>query len=127
MRKRVWPNSQSKSDFCEKVMVSLGCVAFVESEWHLILGGEGSLDTVELFNWRTFKQCQLPNLPVGVYGHVATSLKDVPVFCEGGKNRRSCFKMDKKTKKWVSVRINFYLQFTLTLWLELRYTFFTHF
>lgn len=76
---------------------------FVESEWHLIIGGAGSPNTVELFNWRTFQHCQLPNLPIGVYGHVATSMNGVPVFCEGGRSRRSCYKMDKATRKWVSV------------------------
>ena len=76
---------------------------FVESEWHLIMGGAGSPNTVELFNWRTFQHCQLPNLPVGVYGHVAGFMEGVPVFCEGQILRNSCYKMDKLTKKWVSV------------------------
>jgi hypothetical protein len=46
---------------------------------------------------------RLPDLPVGVFGHVAASMKDVPVFCESGRNRKACFKMDKATRKWVSV------------------------
>jgi hypothetical protein len=75
----------------------------LESEWQLILGGAGSPNKVELFNWRTNQQCQLPDLPVGVYGHVAAFMEGVPVFCEAGTIRRSCYKMDKTTKKWVSV------------------------
>jgi hypothetical protein len=45
----------------------------------------------------------LPDLPVGVYGHVAAFIEGVPVFCEAGTERRACYKMDKLTKKWVSV------------------------
>ena len=61
---------------------------FSESEWHLIIGGAGSPNTAELFNWHTNQQCQLPDLPVGVYGHVAAFMEGVPVFCEAGKNQR---------------------------------------
>jgi hypothetical protein len=77
----------------------------IESEWHLIIGGAGpgSPNTAELYNWRTMEQCQLPNLPVGVAAHVAASLDGVPVFCEAGSESRSCYKMDKATKTWVSV------------------------
>ena len=74
-----------------------------ESEWHMIIGGAGSPNTVELYNWHTSQQCQLPNLPVGVYGHVAAFMEGVPDFCEAGANRRSCCKMVKSSKKWVSV------------------------
>ena len=58
---------------------------------------------MELYNWYTSQQCQLPNLPVGVIGHVAAAMDGVPVFCEAGVARRACFKMDKLTRKWVSV------------------------
>ena len=74
-----------------------------ESEWHMIIGGAGSPNTVELYNWHTSQQCQLPNLPVGVFGHVAVFMEGVPVFCEAGENQQSCYKIDKSTQKWVSV------------------------
>jgi len=48
---------------------------FSEAEWHMIIGGAGSPNTVELYNWHTNQQCQLPNLPVGVFGHVAALFK----------------------------------------------------
>lgn len=81
------------------------------------MGGAGSPNTAELYNWRTCKQCQLPDLPVGVYGHVAASLDGVPVFCEAGANRRSCYKMDKSTKKWLPVSMKKYQQ----IWESLAY------
>ena len=85
-------------------MLVLQVPSFIsETKWHLILGGAGSPNTVELFNWHTLEQCQLPNLPFGAAGHVATSLEGVPVFCEAGAASRSCFKMDKITKKWLPV------------------------
>ncbi len=84
-----------------------------ESEWLLILGGAGSPNKVELFNWRTNQQCQLPDLPVGVYGHVAAFMEGVPVFCEAGTTRRSCYKMDKTTQKWVSVSLLIKLMYTI--------------
>ncbi len=76
---------------------------FSESKWHLIIGGAGSPNTVELYNWHTNQQCQLPNLPVAVFGHVAAFMEGVPVFCEAGVNQRACYKMDKSSNKWVSV------------------------
>ena len=69
----------------------------------MILGGAGSPKTAELFDWRTYQQYQLPDLPVGVYGHTAISMNGDIAYCEGGKARKSCYKMDQATKKWVQV------------------------
>ncbi len=44
----------------------LYCLMFLESDWHMIIGGWNDdymdgLTSVELFNWRTGEQCLLTN------------------------------------------------------------------
>jgi hypothetical protein len=44
----------------------LHCLMFLESDWHMIIGGWNDdymdgLTSVELFNWRTGEQCLLTN------------------------------------------------------------------
>ena len=89
---------------------------FLDPSWHLIFGGNGLIPTsrlqsVELFNWQTGEQCQLPDLPTGVTSHMATVLDDVPVYCGGfsdmsKKADRSCYKLDKTSKTWIKVDVS---------------------
>jgi hypothetical protein len=83
----------------------------IESGWHLIFGGytpsTGVLDSVELYNWKTSKQCNLLSLPSKVYGQSAVVMDGTPVFC-GGQNdifeaALQCYKLEKNTKNWTPV------------------------
>jgi hypothetical protein len=82
----------------------------VGPEWQLIFGGYVSnyTQTVELFNWKTFQQCQLPDLPFAVQHQVASVLEGTPVFCGGSTNSGSsllCYKLDKTNDTWVQVSV----------------------
>ena len=92
--------------------------------WHLILGGQGSVDpttaSVELYNWQTGEQCQLPDLPYNITAHTGTVLDGVPVFCGGYTGLESnpvenkCYKMDMNDKSWIQVFISF--AFLINFW-----------
>ena len=51
-----------------------------EPKWHIVIGGymAGRLNSVELFNWQTLEQCQLPNLTYPINGHSAVVFDRVP-------------------------------------------------
>jgi hypothetical protein len=82
----------------------------------LILGGQGSINpitAVELYNWQTGEQCQLPDLPYNISALTGRVLDGVPVFCGGFTGLESnpvenrCYKMDKSDKSWIQVKIDF--------------------
>ncbi len=86
------------------------------SEWHLIIGGHRNKDflsEVELFNWKTQKQCFLKDLPFAVGGHSGAVLNEIPIFCGGQKRNnilfsKDCYKYNKESKNWTQVQIHFY-------------------
>jgi hypothetical protein len=88
-----------------------------------------TLNSVELYNWRTGQQCQLPNLTYPIDGQVAVKaqpnlgngmirhtnsiinymtvkvavvMNGTPAYC-GGYNSLQCFKLDKVTRTWIKV------------------------
>ncbi len=61
-----------------------------------------TLNSVELYNWRTGQQCQLPNLTYPIDGQVAVVMNGTPAYC-GGYNSLQCFKLDKVTRTWIKV------------------------
>jgi hypothetical protein len=67
------------------------------------------LQSVELYNWRTGQQCQLPNLPSPVYASVAVSMNGTLAYCGGDKGSgnlvQQCFRLDKTTNTWVQVSV----------------------
>ena len=84
-------------------------MTFLETAWHLIVGGDGSsqkLSSVELYNWKTGEQCQLEDLPHPNAGHTATVLDGTPAFCGGTSPdvEKRCYKFDKTTLSWIQVR-----------------------
>ena len=65
-----------------------------------------TLNSVELYNWRTGQQCQLPNLTNPVASQVSVVMNGTAAYC-GGSNAAGrslqCFKLDKATKTWMQV------------------------
>jgi hypothetical protein len=63
----------------------------------LIIGGiaNGSdypfIQSVELYNWRTKKQCQLPDFPIPICCGTAVVVGETPAYCGGGLQRRKEF------------------------------------
>ncbi len=64
-----------------------------------------TLNSVELYNWRTGQQCQLPNLTNPIAGQVSIVMNGTPAYCGGGTDTGSlqCFNLDKVTRTWVQV------------------------
>jgi hypothetical protein len=55
-------------------------------DWHLIIGGYRNVEylaEVELFNWKSKKQCSLKDLPDAVGGHSGVNFTNITqaVFC----------------------------------------------
>ena len=79
----------------------------------MIIGGNGVghtyLKSVELYNWKTGKQCPLKDLPYQLSAHTSTVMDGVPVFCggEGGEvglaPQSRCFKLNQTDKSWTQV------------------------
>jgi hypothetical protein len=69
------------------------------------------MTSVELFNWRKKKLCQLPDLPRGNSNFNALVVNGTALIC-GGLISTSCYKLNKATKTWTSVCIviNFLLE-----------------
>jgi hypothetical protein len=68
------------------------------------------LNSVELFNWQTGEQCQLNNLPYGVYAPAAEVFNGIPVFCGGRSNfgaEKKCYKLNKMDNSWEQVFLYF--------------------
>ncbi len=68
------------------------------------------LAEVELFNWKTQKQCRLENLPYPVGGHTGVVLNGIPIYCGGQKNNqtlysKNCYKFNMEDKDWTEVII----------------------
>ena len=88
---------------------------FTEFSWHIIFGGNGlyeTLDSVELFNWKTGEQCFLKELPFRIAAHTGAVMDDVPVFCGGftTESEAKCFKLNKTSQYWNQVGILFLYQ-----------------
>jgi len=62
------------------------------------------MTSVELFNWRKKKLCQLPDLPRGNSNFNALVVNGTALIC-GGLISTSCYKLNKTTKTWTSVSI----------------------
>jgi hypothetical protein len=100
-------------------------IVSAEPEWHLIFGGydydtDSYVRSVELFNWQTGEQCDLPQpLPFGVSSPTAQLFEDAPVFCGGrlpeNKNDNRCHRFNAGS--WERVRAKFFLDEGLTLFL----------
>ncbi len=85
-------------------------VLIVDKAWQLVFGGlsdfSGSvLNSVELYNWRTGQQCQLPNLTYPIAGQVSIVMNGTPAYCGGTTDANSlqCFNLDKVTRTWIKV------------------------
>ncbi len=78
---------------------------FCKDPYHIIIGGySGSVMTsVELFNWKKKKLCQLPNLPWGVSNFNALNVNGTALICGGLGLSSGCLKLNKATKTWSSV------------------------
>ena len=53
----------------------------------MIFGGDrvnGRVKSVELYNWKTEKQCYYGEIPFEVATFAATVLDGVPIYCGGG-------------------------------------------
>ena len=79
--------------------------------WHLIVGGYSylttSLKSVELYNWKTGEQCELPDLPYEISYHTGVTFEGTPAFCGGGYSQtadeRRCYKFEKSSLTWTQV------------------------
>ena len=80
-----------------------------ESDWHMIIGGKNKdeeLSLVELFNWRTGKQCPLKDIPKRVRIHAGTVFQGIPIICgglSGEKAVANCYKYSIEEKDWLPV------------------------
>jgi len=75
-------------------------------------GGLGSTayNSSILFNWMTLEMCEMPTLPYGVSGVIATIGFGDPIFCGGynfvaSSDRKTCYKFNPTTKGWTQVFI----------------------
>jgi hypothetical protein len=85
----------------------------VDPDWHLIIGGfywQGSGDpfisSVELYNWRSGKQCKLPDFPIPVCCGAAAVLDGTPAYCGGyseSVSQRGCYRFEKNDSTWTPV------------------------
>ena len=109
----------------KKLRKNIFVADFYFKDWHLIIGGyrnEQYLAEVELFNWKTKKQCRLQDLPNAVGGHSGVVLDGIPIYCGGQKNdtieySRNCYKYNRESKIWTEVFSNFILFMVLVPWI----------
>ncbi len=78
----------------------------------MIFGGNDNngtqINSVELFNWETGKNCIFEDLPFGVAAHTGTVMNEIPVFCGGylyspPSSSNRCYKYKVKSQEWEQV------------------------
>jgi hypothetical protein len=80
-----------------------------DSAWHMIIGGyqnpgPGSISSVELYNWKTWEQCQLKDLPEPVSCQSGTVMEGTPIICgnfEGSQDK--CYSLNRTSNTWIKV------------------------
>jgi hypothetical protein len=71
------------------------------------------IQSVELYNWRTGKQCQLPDFPMMICCGTAAVMGGTPAYCGGGgggiyggleaRTQFGCYKFEKNSNTWTMV------------------------
>jgi hypothetical protein len=79
----------------------------------MIIGGDGLITSIELFNWQSGKQCKLGDLPYGVGGHSGIIMNGTVAFCGGNSEDHTdaesrCYKFNKATTSWTQASIQNY-------------------
>jgi hypothetical protein len=73
----------------------------------LIIGGYYYTSSVELYNWKTGKQCKLPDFPIPVCCGAAAVMGGTPAYCGGESTgwitQGGCYKFEKTNMTWKPV------------------------
>ena len=71
----------------------------------MIIGGQTSTKSVELYNYESGEQCYLPNLPAASPSGNAAWLNETAIFCGGSLSSTTCKVFNQSSNSWITVRL----------------------